>query len=58
MGNDTLPSCIGYFGKAVAPNNCSSCEYAKLCKRVVAKERLQAILAKVEEAQAILKRGN
>jgi len=57
MNDSTLPGCIGYFGKPISPNNCAKCHYIELCKKVVAKEKLQAILAKIEEIQAVLKGG-
>jgi|YelNatPaOPRAMG01_1025707.scaffolds.fasta_scaffold38400_5 hypothetical protein len=55
IATDSLPGCIGYFGKPIAPNNCQTCGWANVCKKVVAKERLAAILADVREAKAIVK---
>jgi hypothetical protein len=55
MGDSSLPGCIGYYGKPLAPNNCQNCSWTDLCKRVVAKERLAAVLAAVREARLIIR---
>jgi hypothetical protein len=55
MSTNSVPGCIGYFGKPTAPNNCQGCSYADMCKKVVAKKRLQKLLADVQEAKAIAK---
>jgi len=54
----TLPGCIGYFGKPIKPNHCESCPHVKLCKSVVAKDRLKAILADIVETKQILRGEN
>jgi len=51
--NDSLPGCIGYYGQPAAPNNCQGCSYADMCEKVIAKKRLQKLLADVQEAKAI-----
>jgi Fe-S cluster biogenesis protein NfuA len=53
MSINSVPGCIGYFGKPVGLNNCQGCSWADVCKKVVAKERLQKLLADVQEAKAI-----
>ena len=56
MGDtDSVPGCIGYYPKAIAPNDCKTCAWTELCKRMVAKERLEKLLAGIREAKAILK---
>ncbi|MDH7564792.1 MAG: hypothetical protein ACQXXG_09495 [Candidatus Bathyarchaeia archaeon] len=53
--SNSVPGCIGYFGKPVYPNNCQKCRWIGVCRKVVARERLHPLLAKVEECQKILK---
>jgi hypothetical protein len=55
MNDSTLPGCIGYYGKPIKPNNCESCQHAKICKKVVAKDRLKTILIEIEETEEILR---
>jgi hypothetical protein len=55
MSNNSVPGCIGYFGKPIAPNNCQNCLWTKVCQKVVAKERLASLVAAVQEAKAIAK---
>jgi hypothetical protein len=55
MSTNSVPGCIGYFGKPIAPNNCQNCGWTDVCKRVVAKARLQKLLADVQEAKAIIR---
>jgi len=58
MIDNSLPECIGYYGKPVPPNGpCEKCKSQELCRKVIAKERLQPILAKIEEAQIVLRCG-
>jgi hypothetical protein len=52
---NSLPGCIGYHGKPVGANKCEVCEYSKLCEKVVAKERLKPLVAKIKEATEILR---
>ena len=53
--DDTLPGCIGYFGKPITPNNCHSCGWAELCRKIVARERLASLMAAVREAKAVIR---
>lgn len=57
MVNDsTLPGCIGYHNHPLKPNGpCETCRYQDLCKKVIAKERLQPLVAKILEIEAISK---
>jgi len=55
MNDSTLPGCIGYYGKPIKPNDCDQCQYAKVCKSVVAKDRLRTILIEIEETEEILR---
>ena len=55
MSGNTLPGCIGYYLKPIAPNNCHSCAWAGLCSKVVAKQRLQLLVAKISEVKRILR---
>lgn len=48
MVDSTLPSCIGYYGKPMLPNNC---KFAPLCRCVVRKERLRGILEVIDELE-------
>jgi len=54
MSNSGAPSCFGFFGKPIAPNNCQKCTWVSLCQKVVAKQRLQPLIAKILEAKQIL----
>jgi hypothetical protein len=53
--SNSLPGCIGYYGKPVHANKCEACQYNKLCERVVAKERLQPLVAKILEVEELLR---
>jgi len=53
MSKETLLKCLGYHGHS---NQCEGCEVAKACRKVVAKDRLQAILNKIERLEALLKK--
>lgn len=56
--NGTLPGCIGYHGKPAPPNGpCRICRYQDVCMRVIAKDRLKPIFAKILEIEATLKGG-
>jgi hypothetical protein len=56
MGSvESVPGCFGYYPKAIFPNNCIGCAWVALCKKVVAKERLAAVLADVKEAKATVR---
>jgi hypothetical protein len=54
-GDDSLPGCIGYYPKAVYPNNCQTCAVCELCRKFVPRERLAAVLAAVKEARLIIR---
>ncbi|MEM0253242.1 MAG: hypothetical protein QXK78_01615 [Candidatus Bathyarchaeia archaeon] len=58
---ETLPGCIGYYGKPTAPNNCKTCRHAELCvhvsMRFVPKERVKEALAIIDRMEQILWRG-
>jgi hypothetical protein len=54
---NSLPGCIGYYGKPVDANKCEACEYSKLCQKVVTKERLQPLVAKILEVEELLRGG-
>jgi hypothetical protein len=58
MSINSVPGCFGYFGMPIAPNNCKNCGWTEVCERVVAKERLQKLLASLQEAKAIVKGEN
>lgn len=32
--SDTLPGCLGYFGKPLSPNNCEKCRERELCRQI------------------------
>jgi len=53
--NDDVPPCFGYYPKPIAPNNCQSCGWGEVCRKIVAKERLQPLIAKVLEVKQILR---
>ncbi len=53
--SSTLLGCLGFYGKPVSPNNCQNCQWSEVCRKVVAKERLKAILLAVQEAGKILR---
>jgi hypothetical protein len=55
MSNNSVPGCFGYHPNPIAPNNCIGCAWVALCKKVVAKERLQKLLVDVREAKAIIR---
>jgi len=47
--------CLGHYGDPIASNGpCNSCPVEALCRRVVAKERLNPIIKKIETAIASL----
>jgi len=57
-GYDTLPGCIGYYGRPLAPNNCKTCSCIELClhisMRFIAKDDVKAILAKLQQIEQLL----
>lgn len=55
MNDSTLPACIGYYPKAIEPNRCDTCKHRELCKKTIAKSRLQPILEKIREIENVLK---
>lgn len=56
MNDSTLPGCIGYYNHPTPSNGpCESCPYEDLCKKVIAKKRLQPILDKILEIDALFK---
>jgi len=56
MSENTLPSCIGYYGKPKRPSGpCQRCPIEEQCKKVVAKERLQPVIEKFLEIEAVLR---
>jgi len=54
MPSNSLPGCIGYYGKPIPPNKCEICPYIDLCRKVVAKERLKIIEEKILELKTVL----
>jgi hypothetical protein len=53
--NNSLPGCFGFYPKPLGANKCETCEYNQLCPKVVAKERLQPLVAKILEVEQILR---
>ena len=56
MNDSTLPGCFS-LGKPLPPNRCETCRYREDCKKYVPKTKLQAILAKLEKLEAVLREG-
>jgi hypothetical protein len=52
MSDSTLPECIGYYGKGAC---CDICPHSALCKKVIARERLKPLHAKIVEIQKVLR---
>jgi hypothetical protein len=56
MGSvESVPGCFGYYPKALYPNNCQTCGWTELCRKLVPRERLAAVLAAVKEARLIIR---
>jgi len=53
--NDTLPGCIGYYGKPIRPNQCENCPFKDDCKKYVPKEQLKPVLLKIFEIKQVLR---
>jgi hypothetical protein len=52
MNDSTWPECLGYYPKGAC---CDSCRHSELCKKVIARERLKPLYAKVLEIQKALR---
>jgi hypothetical protein len=53
--NDTWPECIGYYSKPLGANKCENCRHSELCKKVIARERLKPLHAKIVEIRKVLR---
>lgn len=52
---ESLPGCLGFFELPMPPNGpCNKCPCAEMCKHLVRKEEIKAILVLVEEIKNIL----
>jgi len=56
MTDPTLPPCLGYFGdKTIPPNKCNNCPFRDACSRVIARRRLQPIIARILKMEKALR---
>ncbi|MEM4721047.1 MAG: hypothetical protein QXT73_03185 [Candidatus Methanomethylicaceae archaeon] len=50
---DTIPSCVGFFGSPIKPNQCASCPVRNLCAKTANDAIIARLLAIKLELKAL-----